>query len=175
MTARPCATCGEVIATGTYCDEHTPKDCRVRRGPGQAAHDQVWRALSIRARRAQPWCSDCGATEDLTADHVIPKSAAPELVHAPENLAVRCRSCNARRGQTGCTEAEALQVVERLRAAHKRKPTRKGRERVEAAQRAAQARGDAPDQGEPTPARRPSLRYSSGPVCRSIPSEVRTP
>ena len=41
---------------GTRCPEH--------RG-----YDRRWRVLSERARKLQPWCSDCGATEDLQADH----------------------------------------------------------------------------------------------------------
>ena len=40
----------------------------------------TWRATSKAARKAQPWCSICGATDDLTLDH--------------EHGQVECRACN---------------------------------------------------------------------------------
>jgi 5-methylcytosine-specific restriction endonuclease McrA len=72
-----------------------------------------WKALSKRARRMQPWCLDCGTTEDLTTDHVIPVSEAPELAYKPANIAVRCRPCNSRRGDR-CTDTERAEVETRL-------------------------------------------------------------
>lgn len=159
---QPCAVCGEPT-TGPRCPEHRPKDTRTRRGPGQAAHDPVWRALSSQVRRAQPWCTDCGRTDDLTADHVIPKSVAPELVHAIENVEVRCRPCNASRGATGYTHAEARAVLSRLQATYRRRPCRKVAERVKVAQRAAQGEhgwGETPDEDPATPRGRQSLSYS---------------
>ncbi|WP_084223689.1 HNH endonuclease [Mycolicibacterium holsaticum] len=140
MTLKPCLVCGEP-SSKPRCDEHRPKDTRQRRGPGQAAYDPVWRRLSLRARRLQPWCLDCGATEDLTSDHIIPKSLAPELVHARENIAVRCCACNSRRGTTGFTHAEVLAVIVRLEATYRRHPTRTGRERLDAARRASDQGG----------------------------------
>lgn len=159
MTLKPCIDCGEPSA-GTRCDEHQPADTRVRRALGQAAYDPVWRALSQRARKAQPWCDDCGTALDLTTDHVIPKTIAPELVHAPENLAVRCRPCNARRGAAGWTVAEAQQVLTRLHATARRRPTRQARERVAAARRAMQTRGEGVQRSEPTPAARRRAGYT---------------
>jgi 5-methylcytosine-specific restriction endonuclease McrA len=42
---------------------------------------------------AHPYCADCGATEDLTVDHLIP------LAHGGgEERRVLCRSCNSRHG-----------------------------------------------------------------------------
>lgn len=161
MTLTPCLDCGEPC-TGPRCDEHRLIDTRVRRGPGQAAYDPVWRALSKRARRAQPWCDDCGTARDLTTDHVIPKTVAPELVHAPENLAVRCRPCNASRGATGWTAAEAQQVLARLQATARRRPSRLIRERIAAAQHAEQTRGAGVDRLEPTPAGSRRARYTRG-------------
>jgi hypothetical protein len=104
----------------------------------------VWRALSVKARKQQPWCLDCRTHDDLTADHIVPKSIAPELVHAIENIAVRCRSHNSQRGNTAYTIDEAQQVLDALTAAYRRRPTKSGRERVNAAQRAIQTRGGAP-------------------------------
>lgn len=161
MTLRPCLVCGE-LSTGPRCPEHTLTDRRVRKDPGQAAHDPVWRKLSTKVRKQQPWCADCGAREDLTADHVIPKSVAPQLVHAVENVAVRCRPCNSRRGATGFTNADATTVVTALHAAYRRHPTRAGRERIAAAENALTTRGDAPPGRLPTPRGRPSSSYTPG-------------
>ena len=66
MTWTPCMTCGEP-SEATYCPEHTRHSWK----PSAAArgYDWRWLQLSRRARRLQPFCSDCGATDDLTADH----------------------------------------------------------------------------------------------------------
>lgn len=144
MTLKPCAVCG-VPSAVPRCDDHRRKDTRTaRRGHGQAAHDPVWRTLSTQARRAQPWCDDCDSGSDLTADHVIPKTVAPELVHAIENVAVRCRSCNSRRGTTGYTTGDVHRVLAALTTTYRRRPTRAGRERIAATERALLTRGEAP-------------------------------
>lgn len=95
---RPCVECGE-LSTESRCPLHpgssTPIPSASARG-----YDAAWRRLSAKARRAQPFCSDCGATEDLTTDH------SPEAwARKARGLAVRlsdvevvCRSCNSRRG-----------------------------------------------------------------------------
>ena len=151
---RPCIECG-TPSPATRCPEHTrrPKDTRRRRGKGQAAADPVWRALSRRARKAQPWCSDCGATEDLTCDHRIPKSIAPDLVHCLENVAVLCRPCNSRRG-TKFAEQDARQVLDRLQASYALRPTSRTRRHIEAARAALDqpTRGNAPVKGVYIPA-----------------------
>lgn len=41
-------------------------------------------------------CIYCGATEDLTLDHLIPLASSGP--HTQDNLAVACRSCNSRKG-----------------------------------------------------------------------------
>jgi 5-methylcytosine-specific restriction endonuclease McrA len=157
---RCCIRCGEP-SPGSYCPGCRPADTRTRKTKGQAAYDPVWRKLSQRARRLQPWCVDCGTTEDLTADHILPKVDYPELVHAIENLAVRCRSCNSRRGATAFTAHEAQAVLTRLQDTYKRRPTANGRERVNVAQRAVQTRGDAPGLPLTTPAVRQSFPLST--------------
>lgn len=143
MTFRPCLVCGQP-SPQSRCPAHRTKDTRRRTGPGEASHDQIWRKLSTQARRASPFCVDCGAVEGLTTDHLLPKVDYPELVHAIENVAVRCRSCNSRRG-TKFAEADAQAVLDRLTASHTRRPTKQGAERIAAAQRALRTRGEAPD------------------------------
>lgn len=82
--------CGEP-STDSRCEQHPypelTKPSREKRG-----YNDAWRKLSKRARELQPWCSDCGTTEDLTADHL--QWPATTLKHVD----VLCRSCNARKG-----------------------------------------------------------------------------
>lgn len=44
-------------------------------------------------------CLRCGATEDLTVDHIFPRSIGG--THAPANLRTLCRACNSRRPVSG--------------------------------------------------------------------------
>lgn len=82
------------------CGEPSPESrCQLhphlqpnKRSREERGYDDAWRALSKRARELQPWCSHCGATEDLTADHL--QWPARTLKHVD----VLCRSCNARKG-----------------------------------------------------------------------------
>jgi len=42
------------------------------------------------------WCGRAALGNDLTADHIVPRSRGGRT--SPENLTVACRSCNKRRG-----------------------------------------------------------------------------
>lgn len=108
-----CAECGspyEMDGIGR-CEE-----CRPRRDYGterkifpsrrdrsnRHAHgyDNEWQRLSQRARRRQPWCSDCGSPDDLTADH---STEAWRRKQSGKSIRLRdvdvvCRSCNSTRG-----------------------------------------------------------------------------
>lgn len=93
---RTCPTCGEPTPE-TYCSEHQPSSSRPSREVG---YDAAWDRLSRRARRLQPWCIDCGATSDLTTDH-LPSAWERKAQGLPIRLVdveVCCRSCNSRRG-----------------------------------------------------------------------------
>ena len=96
MTLRPCLDCGEP-STGPRCAEHT-----VDTKPSVSArgYDQIWTVLSRRARRIQPFCTDCGATEDLQLDHT-PEAWARKYAGKPirlRDVAVVCGPCNRSRG-----------------------------------------------------------------------------
>jgi 5-methylcytosine-specific restriction enzyme A len=75
----PCLDCHQLTNT-TRCP-----DCeRIRqrnRNRRRLQYLGTWAATSRRARKAQPWCTRCGTTTDLTLDH--------------ETGTVECRSCNA--------------------------------------------------------------------------------
>lgn len=89
MSKRPCITCGEPTE-GSYCTDHQPATHQL--SADARGYDAAWRRLSKRARRLQPWCTDCGTTEDLTGDHL--RWPARQL----EDVDVVCRTCNSRRG-----------------------------------------------------------------------------
>lgn len=61
----------------------------------ERGYDNDWLTRVAQAVKAQPWCSDCGATEDLTGDHPIPLAQGGSKDQQP---IVRCRSCNSRKG-----------------------------------------------------------------------------
>lgn len=68
-----CLSCGE-LAEASYCDGcYQPKRREQRPDrtllPHQRGYDSAWRRLSKKARKIQPFCSDCGRTTDLQADH----------------------------------------------------------------------------------------------------------
>lgn len=104
MTLRACLVCGEPTA-GPRCDDHR----RPHRPKPSTAHgyDTAWRKLSERARRLQPFCSDCGATEDLQGDHSPEawKRKAEGKVIRLADIDVVCGGCNIRRGPARGGEA----------------------------------------------------------------------
>lgn len=100
--ARPCLKCG-ALSPGSYCRPCNAERIRARqqcRGTTkQLGYGSAWKRLSVKARRLQPFCSTCGASDDLTTDHITPLArsdrAAPVTIDAVQIL---CRSCNARKG-----------------------------------------------------------------------------
>lgn len=119
MSAQPvsllwstCSECGrpyERERSSGYCDECRPtrprtvrriKSERDRGTNKERGYGAAWRRLSRRARRLQPWCSDCGRTDELTADH-SPEAWRRVALGKPvrlEDIDVVCRWCNADRG-----------------------------------------------------------------------------
>lgn len=107
-----CSDCGTVYertSSGSRCDDCKPAPARTarrimaeqRRGTAkQRGYDQQWRRLSERARRLQPFCSDCGRTDHLTTDH-SPEAWARREAGKPvrlEDVDVVCVWCNSDRG-----------------------------------------------------------------------------
>ena len=94
---KPCVTCGQP-SDQARCTEHRPT---AGTRPSRAAgYDARWDRLSRQARKLQPFCTDCGATEDLTGDH-SPEAWARKERGLPirlQDIDVRCRSCNSRKG-----------------------------------------------------------------------------
>jgi 5-methylcytosine-specific restriction protein A len=105
VIARPCIRCGDVIPTGTHCTDCQPKDTRRSR---QRGYTTSWDRLSKRARRLQPFCSDCGATEELECDHTPEawrRHNAGKTIRL-QDIDVVCGPCNRRRGQARPTPVD---------------------------------------------------------------------
>ncbi|MFT9539150.1 HNH endonuclease [Mycobacteroides abscessus] len=110
---RPCLGCGRLIAKGSRCSVCTPRRDRPKNHPH--TNTTRWKKLSATARRQQPWCLDCGTTEYLCADHIIPVAERPDLAYEELNITVRCRTCNGRRADH-CTDADRNQVLAAIAA-----------------------------------------------------------
>lgn len=103
---KPCIVCGEP-STESRCEEHVKRgrtdSQRAKRPKNRSrgsGYTHTWDKLSRRARRIQPWCSDCGAKEDLQCDHT---PAAWErhddgLAIRLQDVDVVCGPCNRARG-----------------------------------------------------------------------------
>ena len=107
MVPSICTTCGAPYSRD-YSNSAECLACRpdpnrdgMKRAELADAYDWTWRKLSERARRIQPFCSDCNGTNDLTTDHT------PEAWERYErgkpirlrDVDVLCRSCNSERGR----------------------------------------------------------------------------
>ena len=107
MTMRLCVVCGEP-SEQSRCDEHQLDDQRLDyRARG---YDTRWSRLSEQARRLQPFCTDCGSTVNLTADH-LPIAWRRKAQRKPlrlKDIDVVCNDCNVRRGSSrpGTTRGE---------------------------------------------------------------------
>lgn len=100
-----CLNCGEP-SEQNYCAEHLVETRKAQRSKktGSASargYDARWARLSRKARKLQPFCTDCGATEDLQLDH---SPEAWERYYSGKvirlcDTTVLCGPCNRARGQ----------------------------------------------------------------------------
>lgn len=99
-TVKPCLDCHRNTSNGSRCpacqksmDSKMAASRERRRGTRtQRGYDNRWGKISKAARSAQPFCSRCGTTEDLTTHHVVPKAQGGT---AEQGVAVLCRTCHA--------------------------------------------------------------------------------
>ena len=66
-----------------------------RPASGRRGYDAEWRRLSKEARERQPWCTFCGATENLTGDHIDPTKRTDLTL---DDVQVLCQPCNTAKG-----------------------------------------------------------------------------
>jgi 5-methylcytosine-specific restriction protein A len=94
---RLCPGCGARHSRRGRCPACQRQYEKQRGTPAQRGYDQEHRKLRLLALAAHPFCLDCGATSDLCADHLVPRSRGG--ANTLSNYAVRCRGCNSRRAQ----------------------------------------------------------------------------
>ena len=59
-------------------------------------------------------CQYCGADEDLTFDHLLPRSRGGHTTWA--NVVTACAPCNLKKGNKGCRDVEHVAAADALRA-----------------------------------------------------------
>lgn len=106
---KPCVNCGQLLEERSRCTDCATEQKKTqhrwtpKRRSREVGYTTEWDKLSRRARRMQPWCSDCGSPEDLTADHSL---EAWQRYYAGLPIRLRdvdvvCRPCNIDRGTPG--------------------------------------------------------------------------
>ena len=97
MLMTSCLECGE-LSDQARCVLHRPKESPK---PNAAKdYDWNWQKLSRRARRLQPFCSDCLTSDDLQADHSVEawqRKADGKPIRL-QDIDVVCGDCNRERG-----------------------------------------------------------------------------
>ncbi len=103
----PCAQpgCGALVAGQTRCAQHQRSvrtdlpawTKQVRPSSAFQGYDAEYRRNRKLLLEYQPWCSACGTTENLTADHILAYSQGGG--NGFDNLQVLCRSCNSRKSR----------------------------------------------------------------------------
>jgi 5-methylcytosine-specific restriction protein A len=104
--ALPCLEpgCGRFTRNGSRCPTHQQaRDQqweRQRPSRSERGYDHRWARLAREAIAEHPWGVDCGTPGDarnpLCGDHLVPLAKGGLSVR--ENVVVRCRRCNSRKG-----------------------------------------------------------------------------
>ena len=97
MLMTSCLECGE-LSDQARCILHRPKESP--KPNNKRDYPWSWKKLSMRARRLQPFCSDCFRRDDLQLDH-SPEAWERKAAGKPirlEHTEVVCGPCNRRRG-----------------------------------------------------------------------------
>lgn len=95
--SKPCLQCGEP-SDQSRCPDHR-LDAH-HQTTHQRGYDSRWRRLSAKARRLQPFCTDCGTITNLQADH-SPEAWRRHAAGKPirlRDIDVVCGPCNRSRG-----------------------------------------------------------------------------
>ena len=105
MLGRLCRHCGSFVSEdegpfhvecGKRYEREKSRRRRARKGTtSQRGYDTTHQELREIAIAQHPYCTDCGTTVDLCADHFVPTSRGGRNVLS--NYEVRCRGCNNKR------------------------------------------------------------------------------
>src|SRR5690625_4069438 len=120
-----CPECGAVFSredSSAYCSDCKPqRDYATRtKTTHERGYNERWNRLSRKARELQPFCSDCGTMDDLTADHTElawQRFDAGKTIRL-QDIDVVCRSCNSATGEArGEVIGERRKIVDAERLA----------------------------------------------------------
>lgn len=99
---KPCLVCG-TLTDQSRCPKHRIK--RHKPSATQRGYPAWWEKLSRDARKLQPFCADCGSTQNLCVDHspeAWAKVQSGKRLTLKDfrngDLSVVCRKCNIARG-----------------------------------------------------------------------------
>lgn len=96
LTTR-CLDCGRRGSRCLACQAR--RDAARNRTPAQQARLRVTRRQRHRVYARDGYaCVACGATNDLTLDHLVPLALQVKPCYGDHELATRCRQCNSARG-----------------------------------------------------------------------------
>lgn len=91
------------VTTGSYC-----ADCERRRQAQRNAQPKrkAYKAKAYTAVPLDGTCACCGATEDLTRDHVVPLvfDGVGYARHGGARVVIMCRGCNSSKGARRMTD-----------------------------------------------------------------------
>jgi 5-methylcytosine-specific restriction endonuclease McrA len=109
VALKPCLACGEPTRgsrCGGKCGTASYRASATSKGLGRQhqriAHQLIsdwvsrygWVCPGWKDRAPHSVVPGATGTEQLTADHIIPRTVRPDLMHEPSNYAVLCRGCN---------------------------------------------------------------------------------
>lgn len=100
---KPCETC-DTLSEQSRCPEHRPQPSpktTAKANANRKDYDGAWKILSRKARKMQPWCLWCGATDNLQCDHT-PTAWERKLAGKSiriQDVRVLCGPCNIKAGQ----------------------------------------------------------------------------
>lgn len=98
----PCRirSCWKPGSNEGLCDQHYSEKRKAQDANRptfrERGYDGTWHRTVARAKRETPFCVWCGATSDLTGDHILPISLGGS--NEPSNCRILCRSCNSKAG-----------------------------------------------------------------------------
>lgn len=179
-----CIDCGTVTPAGNArCDtcrrgsiRHRIRKHSKKTAPQDRGYDAQWKRLSARARKLQPFCTDCGTTHDLQADHTPEAWDRKErgLAVRLQDIDVVCAPCNRKRGA-----ARGENAHKRRRAPKGTAPTHGHAEAEKGRQTDAQTPGGSPPQVTRATPVRPQVSVQShtrsihaGPIGSTYRKEV---
>lgn len=102
MTLLKACRCGTPHPEGTTC----PNRDRRRGNTTARGYGATWQRLARQAIAAQPWCTICGTTTDLTVDHHDPQTRGRTKLTL-DDVDVLCRSHNSSKGAGGGRAVDA--------------------------------------------------------------------